>query len=48
MSQAAPNHSPRFYVDESALVQGVRALIALALEYLQQSTAVKQPLPGEV
>jgi amidohydrolase len=48
MSKAAPNHSPHFYVDESALVQGVRALIALALEYLQQPGGVKRALPGEV
>ncbi|HWH83024.1 MAG TPA: amidohydrolase [Burkholderiaceae bacterium] len=27
---AAPNHSPRFFVDESALVLGVRALASLA------------------
>jgi amidohydrolase len=32
--QAAPNHSPRFYVDESALKLGVRSLSALALDYL--------------
>jgi amidohydrolase len=33
--EAAPNHSPRFRVDESALVVGVRALSALALDYLE-------------
>lgn len=48
MSKAPPNHSPKFFVDESALVQGVRALSALALEYLQQPTVIKQPPPGEV
>ena len=48
MTKAAPNHSPRFYLDESTLVQGVRALIALALEYLQQPTGIKRALPGEV
>ncbi|MGH7644344.1 MAG: amidohydrolase [Gemmatimonadales bacterium] len=31
---AAPNHSPRFFVDESALVTGVRALSYLAVDYL--------------
>ena len=48
MRQAAPNHSPKFFVDESALIEGMRALIAVALEYLQQPTITKQPLPGEV
>ena len=31
---AAPNHSPRFYVDESCLKLGVRTLSALALDWL--------------
>ena len=31
---AAPNHSPRFYVDERALKLGVRTLSALALDWL--------------
>jgi len=31
-----PNHSPRFFVDEAALVTGVRALAGLAVEYLGQ------------
>jgi len=30
----APNHSPRFFVDEAALVPGVRALANLAVDYL--------------
>jgi len=30
-----PNHSPRFFVDEGALVVGVRALAGLALDYMQ-------------
>jgi amidohydrolase len=30
----APNHSPRFFVDESALVTGVRALASVAIDYL--------------
>ncbi|HMC17098.1 MAG TPA: amidohydrolase [Albitalea sp.] len=33
---AAPNHSPRFYVDERALRLGVRALANLACDYLQR------------
>lgn len=32
--QAAPNHSPRFYVDESALLLGLRSLTHLTLDYL--------------
>ena len=32
---AAPNHSPRFYVDESALLLGVRALAHLACDFLE-------------
>ena len=31
---AAPNHSPRFYVDEDCLPLGVRTLSALALDWL--------------
>ena len=31
---AAPNHSPRFYIDESGLLLGVRALAHLALDFL--------------
>jgi amidohydrolase len=31
---AAPNHSPRFYVDEECLPLGVRTLCALALDWL--------------
>jgi amidohydrolase len=34
---AAPNHSPRFFVDESALVTGIRALAHLAADYLFQA-----------
>ena len=36
-SKAAPNHSPRFFVDEAALVPGIRALANLAVDYLQGS-----------
>jgi amidohydrolase len=31
---AAPNHSPNFYVDEKALVTGVRALAMVTVNYL--------------
>jgi amidohydrolase len=34
VGKAPANHSPRFYVDESALVTGVRALTHLAADYL--------------
>jgi amidohydrolase len=34
-SKVAPNHSPRFFVDEAALVPGIRALASLAVDYLQ-------------
>src|SRR5437867_1917652 len=33
---AAPNHSPRFYIDEAALPVGVRALAHLAVDYLSR------------
>ena len=33
--QSAPNHSPRFFVDESALVLGVRSLAHLTLDYMR-------------
>ena len=36
MARAAPNHSPRFFIDESALVQGARSLAALAVDFLSQ------------
>lgn len=33
-SAVHPNHSPRFYADEGALVPGVRAMASLAVDYL--------------
>ena len=33
-SKVAPNHSPRFFVDEAALPTGVRALAHLAVDFL--------------
>ena len=35
-STVAANHSPLFYVDEGALPMGVRALSALAIDFLSQ------------
>jgi amidohydrolase len=34
IATAASNHSPRFFVDESALATGMRALASLAVDYL--------------
>jgi metal-dependent amidase/aminoacylase/carboxypeptidase family protein len=34
LAKAAPNHSPNFFVDEKALVTGVRALAMVAVNYL--------------
>jgi amidohydrolase len=42
-SKAAPNHSPRFYQDESALLLGVRTLAHLACDYLE---AAPGTVPG--
>lgn len=36
-AQAPPNHSPRFYIDEAALGVGLRALLHVAVDYLQGS-----------
>jgi amidohydrolase len=33
-AQSAPNHSPRFFVDESALLLGMRSLAHLTLDYM--------------
>jgi amidohydrolase len=38
IGKAASNHSPLFYVDEAALVQGVRALAHLTLDYMTMNT----------
>jgi metal-dependent amidase/aminoacylase/carboxypeptidase family protein len=37
--EAAPNHSPRFFVDEAALPLGVRALAGLAVDFLESGAA---------
>jgi metal-dependent amidase/aminoacylase/carboxypeptidase family protein len=34
LAEVAPNHSPRFMVDEAALPVGVKALVSLATDYL--------------
>ncbi len=35
MSKIGANHSPKFFVDESGLLLGIRSLAALALDYLR-------------
>ena len=37
-AKAAPNHNPRFFVDEKALVVGARTLASLAVGYLTADT----------
>lgn len=39
--QAADNHSPRFFVNEDALPAGVRALVMLAIDYLDGAEPAK-------
>jgi metal-dependent amidase/aminoacylase/carboxypeptidase family protein len=34
LGASAPNHSPRFYVDERCLELGVKTLAALAVDWL--------------
>lgn len=34
VNKAPSNHSPEFYVDEAALVNGVRALAGLTVDYM--------------
>ncbi len=36
--KAAPNHSPHFFVDESGLLLGVRAMTSLAVDFLSTSS----------
>ncbi len=42
--QAAPNHSPRFFVDEDAFPVGVRLMAELALDYLSSGRPASKPL----
>ena len=39
VSPHAANHSPLFYVDEAALVTGVRVMANLAVDYLEGGAA---------
>lgn len=36
-SEAIPNHSPRFYIDEDSLLPAVRAMSTLAVDYLSDA-----------
>jgi amidohydrolase len=40
-AQAAPNHSPRFFVDEAGLLLGVRTLTHLAVDWLEANAPPK-------
>ncbi|RJG21405.1 amidohydrolase [Massilia cavernae] len=42
-AKAAPNHSPKFFVDESALVVGVRAMAMMAADFLTADAGEKKP-----
>ena len=42
---AEPNHSPRFYVDESVLPLGVRALAQITCDYLEAPEAAHPTTP---
>ena len=33
-SKAAPHHTPDFYVDDSAMITGLKSMTTLALDYL--------------
>jgi amidohydrolase len=39
LAKVAPNHSPRFYVDEAALLIGVRSLAQVACDFLEAKAA---------
>ena len=42
LTKVAYNHSPRFYVDESGLLVGVRSLANLTVDYLMGGSKQKQ------
>jgi amidohydrolase len=42
-AKAAPNHNPKFFVDEAALVVGVRTMATLAADFLTSPPAQKPP-----
>jgi metal-dependent amidase/aminoacylase/carboxypeptidase family protein len=42
-AKAAPNHNPKFFVDEHALVVGVRTMATLAVDFLSAPAATTEP-----
>jgi amidohydrolase len=42
-AKAAPNHNPKFFVDEAALVVGVRTMATLAVDFLGSKPATPAP-----
>jgi amidohydrolase len=42
-AKAAPNHNPKFFVDEGALVVGVRTMATLAVDFLTSPAAKREP-----
>ncbi|MDX1650259.1 MAG: M20/M25/M40 family metallo-hydrolase, partial [Myxococcota bacterium] len=44
--EAAPNHSPRFVIDESALPLGVRALSHVAIDFLAAGAGAQGDAPA--
>jgi amidohydrolase len=44
--EAEPNHSPRFVVNEDALIVGVKAMANLAVDYLTGAAAAAGPTPA--
>jgi amidohydrolase len=45
-ANAAPNHNPRFFVDEHALVVGVRTMATLAVDFLSLPPGATKPAPS--
>jgi amidohydrolase len=35
--KAAPHHTPDFYVDDSAMLTGLKSMTTLTLDYLQKN-----------
>lgn len=44
-AKAAPNHNPRFFIDEQALVVGTRTMALLAVDFLTDEVAKSESLP---
>jgi amidohydrolase len=45
---AAPNHNPKFFVDEHALVVGTRTLATLAVDFLSSTPVPEEPQPARL